>query len=504
MLAALAAILLVVALSLIYVPAPVEAWLQSRVLGALQQKYGRDVQIENLHVSVVPVFKVTADNFVLPSPRGPGNPPFLTIQHLIAEAQPLQLTRRPVHLSWVKLEGMVIQVPPKREKTPEEAAKPKSKSRLANFEIDRVDADGTVLYVLPKQAGRAPMEWDLHALRLKSAGIGQAMQFVAELTNAKPPGLIHTTGKFGPWNQDGSSQTPLSGRYDFKNADLSVFNGISGILSSAGDYTGQLDNIVVDGSTETPDFKLDNAARSVHLFTQFHAIVDGTNGNTYLQPVNAQFLNSRIVAKGEVATQPGDKGKSILLDITIQNSKVQDVFNLAADSAQPMITGDIDTKAKLAIPPGKEKMLQKIRLAGTFNLANVHFTGDKAKSTVAALSRRAQGKPNDMTIEDVPAQMTGTFVLRDSMLSFSKLTFSIPGVDAQAKGTYGLQSGSLDFVGEVKLDAHVSQTMTGINRVLLKPIDPIMARHHAGTYLPINVSGDRSQPKIKLDVKKIF
>jgi hypothetical protein len=72
------------------------------------------------------------------------------------------------------------------------------------------------------------------------------------------------------------------------------------------------------------------------------------------------------------------------------------------------------------------------------------------------------------------------------------------------KGTYALQNGSLEFVGEVKLDAHVSETMTGAKRVLLKPVDPIMARHNAGTYLPINVTGDREQPKIKLDVKKIF
>jgi hypothetical protein len=498
------ALVLVVALSLVYVPAPVEAWLQSKVLSTLQQRYGPDVRIENLQVSVVPVFKVTADNFVLPSRRGENYPPLLTIKHLTAEAQPLQLIREPVHLSWVKFEGMVIKAPPKREKAPEEAAAPRRKTRLASFVSDRVDADGTVLYVLPKQANREPMEWDLQGLKLKSAGIGQPMSFTADLTNPKPPGVIHTRGKFGPWNQDDASQTQVSGRYEFKNADLSVFNGIAGILSSTGDYTGQLDNIVVDGSTETPDFKLDSAARPVHLSTQFHAIVDGTNGNTYLHPVDAQFLNSRVVAKGEVATQAGDKGKSILLDIEIRNSKVQDIFNLAADSQQSMLKGGLDMKAKLEIPPGKQKVLQKIRLAGTLNLDDVRFTGDKAKSTVAALSRRAQGKPDDMTIQDVPADMAGTFVLRDSQLTFSRLEFAVPGVDAQAKGSYGLQSGELAFVGEVKLDASVSETMTGAKRVLLKPVDPIMARHNAGTYLPIKVSGNREQPKIKLDVKKIF
>jgi hypothetical protein len=41
-------------------------------------------------------------------------------------------------------------------------------------------------------------------------------------------------------------------------------------------------------------------------------------------------------------------------------------------------------------------------------------------------------------------------------------------------------------------------------RVLLKPVDPLFARHNAGTYLPINVSGNREDPDIKLDLKKVF
>jgi hypothetical protein len=104
------------------------------------------------------------------------------------------------------------------------------------------------------------MEWELHSLTLHGAGIGQPMRFLSELTNPKPPGLIHTSGKFGPWNLDSPSETPVSGHYTFQNADLSVFNGISGILSSTGDFAGMLQEIVVDGTTETPDFKLDSGA----------------------------------------------------------------------------------------------------------------------------------------------------------------------------------------------------------------------------------------------------
>src|SRR5215472_15922906 len=123
-------------LALVFVPKPVESWLQGKVLAALQQRYGTDVQLENLQVSVVPIFRVTLDNFVLPN-KGPNAlPPFLTIKHITAEAFPLQLVRKSVHLSWVKLDGMVINVPPKGTKargTP--PANSKKRARLANFEI---------------------------------------------------------------------------------------------------------------------------------------------------------------------------------------------------------------------------------------------------------------------------------------------------------------------------------------------------------------------------------
>ncbi len=489
-------------LALIYVPTSVEQWLQNRVLLALQERYGPSVQLKNLRVQVVPEFRVTADDFVMPN-RGDGTlPPFITIKHFTAQTLALELLRKPVRLSWVKLDGLVIHVPPKGSR-PTDGTLAHKHTRLANFVIDRVDADDADLFVLPKQAGREPMEWAFHALHLRSAGIGQAMRFTAELTNPKPPGLIRTTGKFGPWNMDAPSETEVAGHYEFRDADLSVFNGISGILSSVGDYTGVLEHIVADGTTDTPDFKLDSGARRVHLTTEYHAIIDGTNGNTYLQPVNGHFLDSSVTAKGEVASQPRDKGKTIELDIDVHDAKVQDMLQLAADSSQPALTGNVSTTAKLLIPPGKEKVLRKIQLAGTFHVKNAQFNGD-AKNMVAALSRRAQGKPGDQTIQDVPAELLGTFDLRNSTLTFSKLQFVIPGVNAEIRGSYGLESGAVDFTGDVRLQAHVSQTMTGAKRVLLKPVDPLLARHNAGTYLPVNVKGNRDHPQIKLDLGKLF
>lgn len=504
----LLAVLIIVGVGIVYlltVPPPLEHWLQARMILALQQHYQANVQIDNLRVTLIPEFYATADNFVLPNRRGGDVPPLITVKHLTVRANLLQLLRQPVHLSVVELDGMEIKVAPKQPNQPAKSAPPtvKTRVRFADFIIDRVQAGGTMLYVLRKDPAQDPMLWELRKLALRSAGVGQPMAFTAELTNPTPPGLIQTTGHFGPWNFDEPSATKVDGHYDFQHADLSVFNGISGMLSSVGNYTGALNDIVVDGTTDVPNFQLDSGGQEVHLTTQFHAVVDGTNGNTYLQPVKAHFLNSDIVTRGQVAGEKGKKGKTIALDVDLSKAYVQDMLALAAKGS-PMLTGALALQAKLLLPPGKEKVLQKMQLQGRFNIDNAHFTQDKAKSSIDELSRRGQGKPNDTSISNVASQFSGDFSLRNSTITFGSLQFMTPGAIAQVKGSYGLSSGSIDFVGDVRLDAKVSQTMTGAKHVLLAPFDPLFNKHGAGTYLPVAVAGTREHPEIKLQWKKLL
>jgi hypothetical protein len=497
------AVLAVAILWVLTVPASLERRLQARVERALSEHFNRDVQMRNLHVTLVPVFRVSADDFVLPNRDAANQPPFITIKHFIAEANPLELLHSPIHVHSLKLEGLVINIAPKTQPTGAGNAQPKKHRHLANFVIDRVFADGTSLYILSRNPDRDPMEFDLRKLHLKSAGVGQPMQFQAELTNPKPPGDIHTRGNFGPWNMDDPAATPVGGHYTFEHADLSIFNGISGILSSSGDYTGQLNNITVDGTTDTPDFKLDSGAKAVHLTTQFHAIVDGTKGDTYLQPVNGQFLHSHVIAQGEVAGKKGQKGKTVRLDIDIHESRVEDMLALATDKGA-LLTGNITTKAKLLIPPGNRRVLEKISLAGRFGVKDGHFPNPDVQGKLDSLSRRGQGKPDVMEIQNVPANFDGVFRLENARMSFSALHFDVPGVQVQMKGVYSIAQQELDFTGDVRLQATVSHTMKGVKRWVVIPFDPLFKKHGAGTYLPVNIQGTTDHPKIQLDWKKVL
>ncbi len=126
------------------------------------------------------------------------------------------------------------------------------------------------------------------------------------------PGRSLRRGHFGPWEIEDPSQTPLSANYSFQNADLGVFHGIAGILASKGKFGGILENIDVQGQTVTPDFTISIAGHPLLLKTDFQATVDGTNGNTLLHPVIAQFLHMTLVCNGGVVKPEKGPGREIV------------------------------------------------------------------------------------------------------------------------------------------------------------------------------------------------
>jgi hypothetical protein len=95
--------------------------------------------------------------------------------------------------------------------------------------------------------------------------------------------------------------------------------------------------------------------------------------------------------------------------------------------------------------------------------------------------------------------MKGGYQLDDSVITFRELTFGVPGADVQLDGSYNLNADVLDFHGGLKLQAKVSQMVTGWKHWLLKPVDPFFSKNGAGTYLKIQVVGSSKAPKFGLD-----
>jgi len=278
---------------------------------------------------------------------------------------------------------------------------------------------------------------------------------------------------------------------------LNTIKGIGGILSSVGNFKGQLDQIIVDGTTETPDFSLDTANHPMPLHTRFHATVDGTSGDTYLEPVNAKLRNSSFTARGAVVSVKG-KGHTIDLDVDIPSGQIQDFLELAVKTEPTFVTGTIDSKTQLHIQPGKESVSQKLSSQGTFTLLGIHFTNPEVQDEVDMLSLRASGDPKDAKpgANDVTSQMKGRFSLDQGSLRFSNLTYELPGANVSLEGVYSLDGSKFDLQGKVRTQATLSEMVASRWKSwMLKPISPFFKKNGAGAVIPVKIIGTKSTPK---------
>jgi hypothetical protein len=291
----------------------------------------------------------------------------------------------------------------------------------------------------------------------------------------------------------------LDGKYTFSNADLGVFKGITGTLSSEGEFHGVLQRINVNGTTETPDFGLAISDNRMPLKTRFSAIVDGTNGNTVLQPVEAQVGNTLFECRGGVVRNRDDIGRTLDMEVHLRRGVVQDLLRLAMKGPKPILRGGIALQMKLELPPGRGDIMDRLKVRGNFSIRDAHFTSYTVQEKIDSLSRRGQGRPKDLDIDEVPANLSGDFVLQLGKITFSRLQFTVPGSAVHLAGRYLFDHEELDFRGKLRLQAKVSQTMTGWKRWLLKPVDPFFAKDGAGTVLSIAVTGPRANPNFGLD-----
>jgi hypothetical protein len=350
------------------------------------------------------------------------------------------------HVSSVQLEGLDIHVPPREDSAARrEKDREASEKKPPRFVIDEIIADGTTLTTLPKDSWKEPLHFDIQHLRLYGGGPEDPMKFDAELMNAKPPGEIRSSGTFGPWDRAEPGGTPVSGKYTFRDADLSVFKGIAGKLSSDGNYKGALGHIEVAGTADVPQFSLTDAGNPVHLTTNFQAVVDGTDGNTYLQPVNGQFGHTSLTAQGSVEGKPGEKGKTVTLDVVVRDGRLEDMLLLAM-KGKPQMSGAVHFHTKLVIPPGDVDVVRKVLLDGALTMDSATFSKIDVQQKVNEVSHRGEGKPQESDDENsVASALQGQFKVAKGVITLTGFSFSVPGVTVDLNGTYGLLNSEMDF-----------------------------------------------------------
>ncbi len=373
--------------------------------------------------------------------------------------------------------------------------------------IDTIHSRASRLQIDTDDPGKLPRVFDIHDLVMTDFGFDRAATFDARLSNPKPKGEIHAKGTFGPWNTADPRMTPLGADYSFDHADLGTIKGIGGILSSKGRFHGVLERIRVEGTTDTPDFQVDVAGQPVRLQTRFAAVVDGTNGNTWLDPVEATVLSSsRIVARGEVVRSEDVKGRKVYLQVTIDDAKIEDILRLAIKSKKMPLTGQMKMQTTFLLPAGEKDVPERLQLDGAFSIQQARFTSFNVQKRINELSRRGRGDKaaaaNAATGASVVSNLSGRFVMKDGRIRLSNLTFSVPGSAVQLAGSFDLGSEQLDFSGHLLLDASLSEMVSGYKSVLVRLAQPFFRRKGGGTKIPIRVSGTPDKPSFGVDLKR--
>ena len=483
-----------------------EPILRARVIDTLSTRFDSRVELAHFHVYFLNGFQVSGSGLRLFPNQIQMDKPLFAVDEFSFRTTWHGLLHTPMFVDRVKLKGMQIHMPPKEERhnMPKLEENGGGAGKIQVF-VGEMQIENAALVLETNKPGKIPLDFEISHLTLDSIGSGQPMKFHAILVNPKPIGDIDSTGYFGPFDAESPGDSPVRGEYSFSHADLNTIKGIGGMLSSKGSYQGELNNIVVDGETDTPDFSVDSGNHPMPLHTKFHAIVDGTNGDTYLQPVDAQLMHSHIIAIGDVVRAP-QGGHNITLNVTVGPARIEDMLELGVKTEPPIMSGGLRLTARLLLPPGQISVSQKLHLKGNFQVSNATFSNDKIQAKVDELSLRSQNRAKEAKTVDkqnpepIESQMRGQFELGNGKLTFSSLQYDVPGADIALTGVYTLDGDQFDFSGTARLKAKVSQLTTGMKSLLLKPVDPFFSKDGAGAEVPIKITGTRSEPKFGLDL----
>lgn len=568
-------VLAVVTIALSIIAVRLQPILRSSLIAGLQQKFNTRVELDHFHVALGNglngewgIWATGKGLRIWPPQHIGGDRPLETSVQSIPLISldefrfhvPLRYQRgKPVTISRVRLEGLRIDVPPRSERdkatglesaltnqkpSPAESGRaaspgvqangpspnqaggsrvppspgPSSAGMLGNVVVERIDCQRAQLILETNKPDKLPLGFDIARLQLRDVSARRPMKFEADLTNPKPKGVIHTSGNLGPWQPADPGETAVNGAYTFDHADLATFKGIAGILASTGNYAGTLRDIQVDGEVDVPDFRLPQFGNAVALHTRFHAKVDGTDGDTWLDPVDATLGHSHFTTRGQVVrvkppedgTGPvtsanlpplADVGHDIDLKVDVDRGRIEDFLRLANKSSTPILTGALQAKATLHIPPGTEPAHQRIRLDGSFALDDAVFTDARVQSKIEDLSLRGQGRPQDVKKTDansVSSSMEGEFHMAKAVIRLPEIHYTVPGADIQLQGHYELE-GFMRFEGTARMQATISKMVGGWKGWLLKPADRFFKKDGAGTVVPILIRGPHDAPEFSLD-----
>ncbi len=463
---------------------------KNSVLQALQEASDSQVRVQAFRRSYFPHPGCVLDGVVFIH-GGNAAKPVITIERLTIESTYLAMFSRQVSL--IDAERMQISIPAFGSGQPFHA----QRSTIA---IGEIIANGTVLEFASRNPNQPPLRFDIHEASLRDVGATGPLTYNVKVQTPEPPGEVIATGKFGIWNDSDPGETPISGEYKFEKANLGVYGGIAGTLSSAGKFDGKLRHIDISGTTDTPDFEVQSGGHPVQLRSEFSAYVDATHGDTFLKHVDAHFRKTHVVAEGSIAKSATGTGKIALINLSSPAGRIEDLLGLFVKEARSPMSGAVNLQANVEIPSGERPFLEKVKLRGNFGIGGGEFSHPNTPEGVNKLSAGAQGEKETSDPETVMTDLTGKVTLTNGLAQFTALSFGVPGATAHLHGNYDLNNHKIDLRGQMQVRTKISNTSSGTKAFLLKVMDPFFKKRKTGEILPVRISGTYEKPSFGLDL----
>ena len=483
------------------------------VMQALQEQSQSRVLIADFRRLYFPHPGAVADGITFRRDPNPSAPPLMTIRRLTIQTSYLGLLSH--HIRHITAEGLNLRIPAPDEAdtTPTGLSQVKLGATTAGLVVDQITANGAQVEIAASADRPTPLVFTARTLLLDHVTDNRPLDFHATVKNPAPPGEISIAGKFGPWKTGEGNQTPLSGSYTFSHANLGVFTGTAGILSAQGKFGGILDHITTEGTVTVPDFATDYTNYPMPLSAQYHALVNGTNGDVALQPFQAKLATTSIVGSGKIEGDSKHKGKTVTLQFASAHGHVQDLLRLFLKGEPPM-TGAVTFRAGVTLPPTDAPFVKRVELNGDFGIAGAQYTNPDTQRRVDLASAKSQGEADkieddqdadkkhgtdktDQDLEHVVSNVKGHVVLQNGVATFSHLSFDVPGASAKLNGTYSLLNETIDMHGVVLVNVELSQATTGVKSFLMKIVQPVIRKKRrtgTGSVVALRVTGTYRNP----------
>jgi AsmA-like C-terminal region len=487
---------------------------KDRVAEALSVKLKAEVTLNSLQVHFFPSVRIVGEGLTIRRLVDPANhPPIIVAQSFTVHPGLRNILRG--RAEQVEMVGMRLTVPRRMGGGPEDTpsqgeAEPNGSTEAKPAGpaiINRLTAKNAELVYVSKRPDGPLRVFQIHEVELLDVSFDNPMVFAAHLTNPLPRGQVRSKGHFGPFDPDEPGQSPIEGSYDFAEADFGTLRGLSGTVTSKGIFSGILDEVQVDGTTDSDNFQIDKGGHPIALVTQFRAVVDATSGDLQISHLDGRLAESAFTATGSIArteTADGYRGRYVALDIEFAAGRIEDLLGFMHEAARPLMHGDVTLKGKVLLPTGKGRALDRLDVTGTLGLDDGQFSSRAMQGKLLEMSRRAQGLKKDEAPTSAVVDLKGTFRILKGQARFRTLHFRTDGAQISLVGNYGLRDTGLDFTGTVRFEASMSKVVGGVKGFFLKALDPLFRKQGAGSVVPIRMTGTLREPKTSVQMGKIF